>query len=110
MARTKMGESFKLSALWRLTPSLCASSATSMSSSNSVSMWSDVNAIGTRQMSRCPSLARPSMESDVWGPCHARGPTWDCHVRRHLRVSRRKLYGQGIVRHRGSTLPLLRKS
>ena len=50
-------------------------------------MWSDVKAIGTRQMSFWSSLARPLMESDVWGPCHARGPTWDCQVRRQLYVS-----------------------
>lgn len=45
--------------------------------------------MGTRQMSFWSSLARPLIESDVWGPCHARGPTWDCQVRRQLYVSGR---------------------
>ncbi len=61
----------------------CASSCTSTSSSYSVSMWSLVNATGTSRTFFLPSLASPLIESDVCGPCHAEGPTWDCHVRRY---------------------------
>ena len=66
--------------LQRLTSS--ASSLTSMSSSYRVSMWSLVKAIGTNKTFFLPSLANPLIESEVWGPCQAEGPTWDCHVSR----------------------------
>jgi hypothetical protein len=68
-------------------PAFSASSLTSMSSSYSVSIWSLVNATGIRQMSFFPRFAKPSIAAAVWGPCHARGPTWDCHVRRQLVLS-----------------------
>lgn len=47
----------------------------SMSSSYSVSMWSLVNAIGTKRMFFLPLSQSPLMVSSVWGPSQGIGPT-----------------------------------
>lgn len=49
----------------------------SMSSSYSVSMWSLVNAMGTRRIFFHPRSQSPLMVSSVWGPSQGIGPTWE---------------------------------
>lgn len=49
----------------------------SMSNSYRVSMWSLVNAIGTKRMFFLPLLQSPLMASSVWGPSQGMGPTYE---------------------------------
>lgn len=49
----------------------------SMSSSYSVSMWSLVNAIGTKRIFFLPLSQSPLMASLVWGPSQGIGPTYE---------------------------------
>ena len=56
--------------------SSASSCAYSMSSSCSVSMCSDVNAIGTRRRFFFPFFERAFITSSVCGLSHGRGPTW----------------------------------
>ena len=86
----------------RFLTSLATSSAYSMSSSCSVSMWSVVKAIGTSSRFFWPFLARPLIASSVWGPSHGKGPTWntrgDTKPQRPTGQSQDKTIGQSCAK------------
>ena len=78
------GSSFKDGARFNCIPTSSASSAYSISISYNVSIWSDVNAIGTASTFLWPCAAKPLIPSPVCGPSHGNGPTCDCHAMIYL--------------------------
>ena len=73
---SKKSNQIKMGLITTLT-SLARTWEYSMSSSYRVSMWSLVNAIGTKRMFFLPLLQSPLMASSVWGPSQGIGPTYE---------------------------------